>query len=246
VSLGVTNLTTDFERRRKADALMAQIYARPGCINSDDTVTQRKIVLRLFGQIGPSHRINLNRVKAALSKYPTADLMVELDSPGGNLSESERIAAAIGAHKGFSAATVREYCFSAATVILLACRHRQCSSKAKFLIHQVEIQADKQRWTAGKHRHIASVLERSDRELINFYHQKTGRPRSDFQSEIRTEDVIDCFRAKFLGLIHGFEHDYCWDGGRPYHRIPEHRDRMFGGHMAHVGHRQFGRVGPIC
>jgi ATP-dependent protease ClpP protease subunit len=162
--------------------------------------------------------ISLVPIEAALiSNRGAAHVEVTISSPGGNLLVAQRIVAALDRHDGFKTIIAAGDCSSAATLILMAGDFRQATPGTRLLFHGADAPPrDRARWTAERHLTYARVLQRANKQIVQLYAKRTGRPTSVFANEIKNEKSMSLNRAMDLGVIDCLDGEEIWRNGRPF------------------------------
>lgn len=107
----------------------------------------------------------------ALASADGKDVVMHINSPGGDVFEARAMAAAIVAHPGKVTAQIDGCCASAATYLALACNEVRMTDGALFMVHNS--------WTMAmgdKNDLIetADLLDKIDGAITNDYVNKTG------------------------------------------------------------------------
>lgn len=129
--------------------------------------------LSLTGKIGERFDdgngcIRFRNVAAAIySADPTAHIVIDLNSEGGEVREALRIYQLLRAHRGKTECVVKTVCMSAATAILVACDIRRAYSAARFLLHDARAPTDLVAGaTAASLRRIADGVEHATNDIL--------------------------------------------------------------------------------
>jgi len=108
---------------------------------------------------------------SALASADGKDVVLHINSPGGDVFEARAMSAAIVAHKGKVTAQIDGCCASAATYLALACNEVRMTDGALFMVHNS--------WTLAmgdKNDLIetADLLDKIDSTIVSDYVNKTG------------------------------------------------------------------------
>ncbi|WP_333593574.1 head maturation protease, ClpP-related [Anaerospora hongkongensis] len=138
-----------------------------------------------------------NAFREELKAYAGKNLMVWIDSRGGDTAAAAGIYNAIKEHKGQVTVKV-ENAFSAASVIAMAGDVIKMSPVGVMMIHNP--------WTgvsgeARKLRQVADVLDVVKDTIINAYQMKTGKSRSKISQMMDNETWMSAKTAKAEGYI---------------------------------------------
>ncbi len=168
--------------------------------------------LAINGEIGPKKPVNARDVLAQvrfITGTGAKSLDVLINSPGGNVAESDKIYNVIRSFRGPITTRVFGHCASAAIRILLAGTYREAGANAKFCIHDAEDRPELlppwqsgTRWTAEVHTATAKRLIDINSDHVRFYSRVTGQKPEIIEREMKAEKTISATRAKQLGLIH--------------------------------------------
>jgi ATP-dependent protease ClpP protease subunit len=141
------------------------------------------------------------RVHAASRSAPSAELVILLDSVGGDTAATFAAADAIRAHRGMTTCRVMRRADSAAVLLLAACRVRTASPAAKFTLHETAADTVYGRLTGRTLRAAASRLDQADaayRERIVAY---IGCDREELAALERRGATLTGQQALDLGLV---------------------------------------------
>ena len=128
------------------------------------------------------------------------DLIIEINSNGGDISAASEIYTAIrGYSKGNKRANVVGSAFSAGSVIAMAC---ECymSPTAMMMVHKVSTGAEGNSDDMDK---VSQVLKVADQTVANAYIAKSGMSMKDALKMMSEETWLTAQQAKDKGLIDG-------------------------------------------
>ena len=119
--------------------------------------------------------ISASMVAAVLKEFDGEDVLVRINSPGGNANEGIAIYDALMAYSGKVATRVEGAAMSAATIVSQGGERREISNTARMFIHQGR--AGGGMMTAGEHRMTAEGLDTLDSTITELYAAgKKGAP----------------------------------------------------------------------
>ncbi|MBA4389985.1 MAG: hypothetical protein C0399_03505 [Syntrophus sp. (in: bacteria)] len=133
-----------------------------------------------------------------LSAIKAKNILVRLNSPGGDAWDGLAVANALKAHPAKITTRIEGLAASIASIIALAGDEVQAYSNTMFMIHDPWIM------TAGNQydlREIADVLEKIGGQLNDIYHIKTGIEKDTISDMMKTETWMTAQEAKGLGFI---------------------------------------------
>jgi ATP-dependent protease ClpP protease subunit len=151
-----------------------------------------------------SGRVSALDIETRLAANPRVEkISINLNSPGGDVLQAQRIYNALRSHGAFVQVTVDRQCASAANQILLAGDLRQAWFGSEIMLHSTEITpASGTRLTAETHRRLAFEVEKTNGLIIDLCVARTGTARARFEREFRDEKSMTLSTAISLGLIH--------------------------------------------
>ena len=127
------------------------------------------------------------------------DVMIRLNSPGGDVFEALAIYNRLKNHRGTVQVTVEGLCASAATVI--ACAGRCVSyENALFMIHNPMLWLDGY-YPSGDLQTRLEMLTAIEGELVKVYVGKTGKSESEIRAALSEETWLTAEDARGWGLV---------------------------------------------
>ena len=136
-------------------------------------------------------------VRDALSKAGTDEVVVTINSNGGDVWAGQEMYTMLRDHPGKVTIKIQSIAFSAASVVAMA-RESEISPVAQLMIHNVSSRA------AGDHRdmeHAAEVLRSSNQALASAYIQKTGKPEAEILDMMDHETWLTAQEAVEQGFV---------------------------------------------
>lgn len=134
----------------------------------------------------------------ALAQADGKDVLLHVNSPGGDVFESLAMASAIASYKGKVTAVVEGLAASAATRLALAAEEVQMVDGSLFMIHNSWTMA----WgNKSELRDTAELLDKIDAGIVGDYTRKTGAEASQVQAWMDAETWFSAEEAKANGFI---------------------------------------------
>ena len=132
-----------------------------------------------------------------LAAITTPNVVLRINSPGGDVFEGRAMMAAIAEHPAKFIARIDGLCASAATALTLCCDSVEIVDGGFYMIHQA--------WTfamgnADEMRATAALLDKVDTVLVNGYVEKTGKPEAEVRALMRAETWFDADEAVTAGF----------------------------------------------
>ena len=129
---------------------------------------------------------------------PTTDLIVGINSPGGNVWDGLAIFNQLQAHKGKVTTRNDGMAASIASVILQAGSERQSHESAMVMIHRA--------WglmvgNAGDAEQFKKDLEKHDKVISELYARRSGQPEQGFVAAMAEETIYTGKEAQAAGLV---------------------------------------------
>lgn len=169
-------------------------------ILSDGKVEAKEITI--FGDIGNFwwDSISAKDVRAVLNEDDEADIIVNLNSPGGDVFEGIAIYNSLKNHKGYVTINVVGWAASAASIIAMAGDKINMQTGAMMMIHEA--------WTfaMGSKREIGSTLnalETIDSSLADIYMMRFKGERSEVEAFIENETWFTAAETIAVGFADG-------------------------------------------
>lgn len=133
-----------------------------------------------------------------LNGIDSDEIVIRINSPGGDAFDGRAIASAIKAHKSVITAKIDGLCASAATTIANACDDVQMAEGSFYMIHNA--------WTIGygnknDFRDTAEFLDKIDNAIAKDYANKTSLELSKIQTMMNEETWMDSDEALEKGFI---------------------------------------------
>lgn len=155
----------------------------------------------IIGDIGQSwfsEGHTLASVKAQVDRVETPNIIVNIDSLGGDVSDGFAIHDLLKTHKAHVTARMIGWTASAGTVVAMGADEVEISENSFFLAHNT--------WTgvvgnAKQLRSMASELDKFDDKLVRIYENKTGLDGSDIRSIMEQEEWLSAETAKEKGFV---------------------------------------------
>lgn len=134
----------------------------------------------------------------ALAGATGRDVLLHINSPGGDVFESLAMASAIAAHDGKVTALIDGMAASAATRLALACAEVQMVDGGLFMIHNAWTMA----WgNANELRDTATLLDKVDSGIVGDYQRKTGATAEKVTEWMAAETWFTAAEAKDAGFV---------------------------------------------
>ncbi len=159
----------------------------------DNLKAQKKFEIRaegdtpeifLYDAIGDWYGISAESVVRALRDLDGKDVVLRINSPGGDVFEGRAMATAIAQHKGKVTAQIDGLAASAATYVALAAAEVHIAQGAFFMIHNA--------WTlamgnADELEETAGLLRKVDGSIVADYQRKTAKDEEQVRSWMKAE-----------------------------------------------------------
>jgi len=152
----------------------------------------------LYDAIGGYWGVEAESFVTRLNDIETPEIVLHINSPGGDVFDARAIAVAIKQHKSKVSAQIDGLCASAATYVSAACDSVSMADGGFYMIHEG--------WTMamGNKRDLtktASLLEKVDNSILNDYQRKTGIDSEQLSAWIEDETWFSASEAKEHGFI---------------------------------------------
>lgn len=162
--------------------------------NESDNITE----LFIYDVIDSWFGVSAEDFVKTLNSIDTDEIVIRINSPGGDAFDGRAIASAIKAHKSVITAKIDGLCASAATTIANACDEVHMADGAFYMIHNA--------WTIGfgnknDLRETADFLDKIDNAIAKDYSSRTGLDVSEIQSMMDAETWMEAEEAKEKGFV---------------------------------------------
>jgi|TARA_X000001388_G_scaffold53679_2_gene39268 ATP-dependent Clp endopeptidase proteolytic subunit ClpP len=151
----------------------------------------------LYDAIGDWYGISAEAFVKALAQFDGQDVLLRINSPGGDVFEGRAMATAIQQHRGKVTAQIDGLAASAATYVATAAASTRISQGAFFMIHYAWTlaigNADELETTAG-------LLRKVDGSIVNDYLNKTGQEEAQIREWMKAETWFTADEAVEYGF----------------------------------------------
>jgi ATP-dependent Clp protease, protease subunit len=132
-----------------------------------------------------------------LSANADKEIVLHVNSPGGDVFEARAMKALIASHKKPVTAIVEGLAASAATSVCNACASVQMSEDSMYMIHEA--------WTVamgnkGELQSVVDLLSKVDDQIVNEYVKRTGKTADEVQEMMKNETWFTAQEAKEFGF----------------------------------------------
>lgn len=163
-------------------------------VNESDSVTE----LYIYDVIDSWWGVAAEDFVKQLNSIDTDEIVIRINSPGGDAFDGRAIASAIAAHKSVITAKIDGLCASAATTIANACDHIEMAEGAFYMIHNA--------WTIGYGNkndfgELAEFLSKIDDAIAKDYSNRTSIELSEIHEMMDLETWMDADEAKEKGFV---------------------------------------------
>ncbi|MCH2040289.1 MAG: Clp protease ClpP [Saccharospirillaceae bacterium] len=152
----------------------------------------------LFDAIGGWWGVEAESFIKTLNDISDSNIVLHINSPGGDVFAARAIATAIKQHSSNITAQIDGLCASAATYISAACKSVSMADGGFYMVHEG--------WTLaiGNKRDLSktiALLEKVDNSIVNDYQKKTGADRDQIVDWMEEETWFSAEEAKEHGFI---------------------------------------------
>ena len=179
-------------------------------IKNEDSVSH----VYMYDAIGGYWGIEPENFIKQLNDIDTPEIVLHINSPGGDVFDARAIATAIKQHSSVITAQIDGLCASAATYISAACKSVSMADGGFYMVHEGWTLAMGNKNDLGK---TVALLEKVDNSIINDYERKTGQARDQLESWMKDETWFSAEEAKEHGFVdsiieeEGVENTSKWD-----------------------------------
>lgn len=152
----------------------------------------------LYAAIGGWWGVEAETFVKALNDINEGNIVLHINSPGGDVFDARTISTAIKQHKSVITAQIDGLCASAATYVSAACKSVSMADGGFYMIHEG--------WTmaVGNKRDLTKtvdLLSKVDDSILNDYARKTGIARDQLTAMMEEETWLSAKEAKEHGFI---------------------------------------------
>lgn len=163
-------------------------------INKSDSVTE----IYVYDVIDSYWGVNAEDFVKAINGIQTDEIVIRINSPGGDAFDGRAMASAIKAHSSVITAKIDGLCASAATTIANACGAIEMAEGSFYMIHNA--------WTFayGNKNDLADTvrfLEKIDDAIANDYAKRTGIEVDDIKAMMDDETWMTSEEALEKGFV---------------------------------------------
>lgn len=144
--------------------------------------------ITIYDVIGPREGVSASRIAAALRSIGNRDVVVNINSPGGDMFEGIAFYNLLREHKGKVTVRVLGLAASAASIIAMAGDTIQVAKSAYIMVHNVWVLAIGNRLDL---REVADFLEPFDKTLAELYTARTGGAQATIAALMDAETYMD-------------------------------------------------------
>ncbi|MDP2505391.1 head maturation protease, ClpP-related [Oceanobacter sp. 3_MG-2023] len=152
----------------------------------------------LYDAIGGWWGVEAETFVKELMAIDTANIMLHINSPGGDVFDGRAIATAIKQHPANITAQIDGLCASAATYVSAACNSVTMADGGFYMIHEGWTLAIGNKRDMDKTR---ALLAKVDDAILNDYQKKTGLERDQLNIWMEEETWFSASEAKNHGFI---------------------------------------------
>lgn len=160
------------------------------------------VEIMLYDQIGldwmTGEGVTAKDFNAAIEDAGSRDIVVRINSPGGDVWDGLAIHNMLRSAKGNVTTVVEGLAASAASIVAMAGDDVAIYPSAQLMIHSA--------WTiamgnSSDFREVADVLDKIDGTLAEIYSTKTGRPSEEFKQIMSKDSYYTASESLELGLV---------------------------------------------
>ena len=156
-------------------------------------------VIGIYGAIGLQANFS-NFAKELNALKNESEILIDIFSPGGSVSEGFQIYNAIKRHPAKFTARIDSLAGSIATIIAMAADKIQMSTGALFLIHKPFLGTG---GNSDELRKKANDLDKIEKEALKVYSEKSSQNQADIKKWMQEETPWNAETAKKRGFIEG-------------------------------------------
>lgn len=180
--------------RRKTRSRSVAITPRFECKASGD----KGVEMLLYGDIGEWYEVNAQAVARALAANRGKDILVRINTYGGEVWEATTIHNLLKSHDGKVTTLVDGLCASAGNHILLAGEHIKMASNAMLMTHKPITFAY---GNADDFREIADILDKTNETIIATYRERTGLSYGELNELLAKDTYMTATEALEKGFV---------------------------------------------
>ncbi|MEY8205407.1 MAG: Clp protease ClpP [Bermanella sp.] len=158
----------------------------------------------LYDAIGGYWGIEAESFVTRLNDIDSPNIVLHINSPGGDVFDGRAIAVAIKQHKSKITGQIDGLCASAATYVSAACDSVTMADGGFYMIHEGWTLAMGNKQDFAK---TVSLLEKIDDSILNDYQRKTGLDRDQLANWMASETWFSATEAKDHGFINAILDD---------------------------------------
>ena len=139
-----------------------------------------------------------SKINAALKEAAGDDVVIRVNSGGGDVFAGNEIYYAIAGYHGKTTVDITGFAASAATIICCAGQTVRATPGMQYMIHNVSCSAY---GDYNEMDHTSQILQNANKSISNIYRLKTGMSEKDLLDLMNAETWMDAEKAKSYGFI---------------------------------------------
>lgn len=195
----------DFFKTFKNQSYIEQLKKIPNKFNAVHNQENGTTEITIYGVIGDSwweDSVSASQIDEALKSAGDNDIIINLNSPGGDAFDGISIYNRLDRHKGKVTVYVDGWACSAASIIAMAADELKMGTGAMIMIHEASTVV----W--GKKSDLAKEIEllsKLDDSIVDIYMTKANSEREDVQQKVENETWFTAKEAIEIGFANAIE-----------------------------------------
>ena len=195
----------DFFKTFKNQSYIEQLKKIPNKFNSVHNEENGTTEITIYGVIGDSwweESVSASQIDEALKNAGNNDIIINLNSPGGDAFDGISIYNRLDRHKGKVTVFVDGWACSAASIIAMAADELKMGTGAMLMIHEASTVV----W--GKKSDLAKEVEllgKLDDSIVDIYMTKAKAEREDVKQKVESETWFTAKEAIEIGFANAIE-----------------------------------------
>ena len=196
---------TDFFKTFKNQSYIEQLKKIPNKFNAVHNQETSTTEITIYGVIGDSwweDSVSASQIDEALKSAGDNDIVINLNSPGGDAFDGISIYNRLDRHKGKVTVYVDGWACSAASIIAMAADELKMGTGSMMMIHEASTVVWGKKSDLSKEIELLSKLDDS---IVDIYMTKAAAEREDIKQKLENETWFTAKEAIEMGFANSIE-----------------------------------------
>lgn len=195
----------DFFKTFKNQSYIEQLKKIPNKFNAVHNEENKTTEITIYGVIGDSwfeDSVSASQIDAALKQAGDNDIIINLNSPGGDAFDGISIYNRLDRHKGKVTVHVDGWACSAASIIAMAADELKMGTGSMIMVHEASTVVWGKKGDLTKE---VELLGKLDDSIVDIYMTKATTSREDITKKVEDETWLTAKEAIEIGFADAIE-----------------------------------------